>query len=299
MRRAGVASLACLFLLPGVASADQIRLKAGGMLEGRILEETPEGITLESPAGTFQVSRDRIEAIHRKAYVPKPSPPPPPPAPSGKVPAAAEPAPDPVGAALEAKVASAMGAFRSFELNPEAEREARGLLGLGRPAVPAILARLEDADPFQQKWLADVLGLLKDPAAGNALLNLIHSPHEEVRSAAARALGLLKPETAVQPLINLLKDKDVNVRLEAVRSLSSLQAMKAVPALIPLLADADRHVRSAAYDALTGITGESLPSEPEPWREWLRQNPIGTKEFKDLTGRPRGSRTPPGTESSP
>ena len=308
MRRAGAASLACLLLLLEAASADQVRLKSGGILEGQILEETPEGVTLKSSAGTFQVSRDRIETVVRKAYVPKPPPAPPsvpepaPPAPvpapveapSGKVPDRR--VPEATEDPLKAKVASLLPAFRSFELGPEAEKAATALLELGRPAAPVLEGFLEDADPFQRKWLADVLGVLKDPGSAAALLDLVHDPKAEVRGAAARALGLLKSGMAVQPLINLLNDGSADVRLEAVRALAVLQAPKAVPALIPLLSDKDRYVAGAAYDALTGLTGEALPADPEPWREWLREHPIGAKELKDLTGRPRGSRKPPDSE---
>lgn len=297
MTRVAATALFCLAL--AAASADQVRLKGGGVLEGQILEETPEGVTLKSSAGTFRVSRDRIEAVVRKAYVPKAPPPATPPpgeaeastpppvqARSGDAVLGEEPVPDPTLAGFKAKVRAAMDAFRSFDHSPEAEAAARSLLDLGKPVVPAILDCLDDAEPVQQKWLADILGLLKDPASANALLNLIHSDRPEVRGSAARALGILKTEQAVQPLINLLGDDAANVRLEAVQALSALRPQKAVPALVARLSDKDRFVSRAAYQALTAITGESFPADPEPWREWLRKNPIGAKEHKTLTGRP-------------
>ena len=271
-----------LVLLLAPLLADEVRLKDGGALKGEVIEDTPQGITLKSAYGTVQIARSRIASVQRGAYSPPPAPsgaapPPPPGAAPGTLPGAP--------ADLPARLRAAMSAFGSFDYTEEAAAAARSLVEAGPPAVRPIADALPDATPTQQKWLAEVLAEIRDPAGGKAVLDLVHSPKGEVRVAAAQTLAILKHPQAAQILMNLLNDGDWNVRLAAARGLSVIKPMDAVPALIERLSDASSLVRGAAHDALSAITEADLPSRPEDWKAWLAEHPVG-KDRVDLNGRP-------------
>lgn len=300
-RRTGVparlgAALVLAFLVTFPAAADRITLKTGGVLEGEILGETAEAVTLKASYGTVEIARDRIAAIARRRYAPPPRRPeaspgssqgvfaPPP---VGMPPATpAAPRSEEKQADLEARLNTALAAFTAFEHSREAEIAADGLVAQGKDMVPLLIQKAPALEPVQQKWLIDVLRLIADPRAADMLLGMVNSPKGEVQSAAAKALAALKEPRAVKPLIHLLDGGDWTVRRDACTALEQLGDKAAVPALIARLSDVNLFVRGRAHDALKGITEEDFPSDPEPWREWLAAHPVGGTEKKDITGRP-------------
>ncbi|GEM_PF-878580 len=67
----------CILLLSALpvtaVLADRIHLKSGGQVEGEVVRETPEAVTVKAAAGTMEISRSQIESIERKGYAPPPS----------------------------------------------------------------------------------------------------------------------------------------------------------------------------------------------------------------------------------
>ena len=171
-------ALLLALLLGASASADEVHLKSGGILKGEIREDTPKGIVLASAYGVLKLDRDQVESVTRSTY----TPPPPVAAPEK----AAPPSPE-AQESLPDRLAHALPAFSSFDYTEEAAAAAKGLVEGGRAMVPLIADALPEATPTQQKWLADVLGEIKDPAGGKAVLDLVHSPKWEVRSPRPRS----------------------------------------------------------------------------------------------------------------
>lgn len=284
------------------ALADDVVLKSGGVLHGRIEEETPEKVVLKASYGKVEIARDRIASIARKAYRPPPATPAAPPpdkgvfappglsksAASAAEPKAATSAVEPKAdrAEMAAKVGSACASFGSFEYSKDAEDAANGLVALGRDIVPAILESLPEQAPPAQKWLVQVLEQIGDPAAANACLGLLSAEKGEVRGAAAKTLGALKEPRALDPLIHRLDDGDWTVRKEAAYALKALGERKALPALIARLSDVNLYTRAAAHDAICAISGEQLPADPAVCEAWLLEHPAPVEERKDFGGRP-------------
>ncbi len=121
-----------------------------------------------------------------------------------------------------------------------------GLAGIGRPAVPAMIAALDDPG-YGQKWaILRALAVLgpEASAAAPALAGLLEDePDAATRSAAADALGAMGPAAA-----------------------------EAVPALTRSLGDPDDDVRFAAAQAL-GLVGKAARSALGELRKLERSEP--------------------------
>ncbi|GEM_PF-3050631 len=272
--KGGRVLLPALALL-AAASADEVHLKSGGLLRGEIREETPQEIVLASAGGILRIDRTQVESVTRSAYAPEKRAP-------ERVPS---PEPRDDGKDPRSLLDAAMPLFTSFDYSEEAEAAARSLVEGGPAMVPLIADALPGASPTQQKWLAEVLGEIRDPAGGKVVLDLVHSPQGELRVVSAQVLAILKHPQAPQILVNLLADGDWNVRLAAARGLSVIKSRDAIPRLIDHLEDSSLLVRGAAHDALTTITDADLPARQEDWRAWLLEHPVG-KERVGLNGRP-------------
>jgi HEAT repeat protein len=130
------------------------------------------------------------------------------------------------------------------------------VVGLGAPAVPALIQALGDSDWDVRRAAAEALGKLGDPQAVPALIGALGEWgdlwSENVRRAAAEALGKLGDPQAVPALIQALGDSDWDVRRAAAEALAKI-GTPAVPALIQALGDSDWDVRRAAAEALGAI----------------------------------------------
>jgi len=127
------------------------------------------------------------------------------------------------------------------------------VVGLGAPAVPALIQALGDSDSAVRRAAAEALGAIGDLQAVPALIQALGDwRSENVRCAAAEALGKLGDPQAVPAFIKALGDSDRAVRRAAAEALVKI-GTPAVPAFIKALGDSDRAVRRAAAEALGAI----------------------------------------------
>lgn len=156
------------------------------------------------------------------------------------------------------------------------------LVQIGAPAVPALIAALEDANYLIRLYAADGLGEIGPPEANPAeepLLNhLQKDDHRLVRISAAYALGKLGQTTAVGPLLRVLAEKDKDLREAAAVSLGLLKDSRAIGPLMALLRDETPAVREQAAEALGRLGPQS---EPLLVKELL-EGPPGTREAAAL-----------------
>lgn len=133
------------------------------------------------------------------------------------------------------------------------------LVRIGSPAVEALIAALEDANPGVRAGAARALGKIGDTRALNALISrLRHDTHAEVRKNAVWALHM-GDIRAIDALIGALRDSDEWVRFGAVIVLSKIGE----PAIEPLLAalrDPQILVRANAAEVL-GRIGDQRAAE--------------------------------------
>lgn len=128
---------------------------------------------------------------------------------------------------------------------------------LFKPNIPKMLAKkdlrglveaLGDKDPKIVWDAALALGDLKDPRAGDLLLEALGKPAS--RLGAIRALGFTSNLRALEPLIAALQDNDANVRRSAAFVLPMLPDPRVVEPLAAALEDADHDVRWGAASGL-------------------------------------------------
>ncbi|MGA9981462.1 MAG: HEAT repeat domain-containing protein [Candidatus Sulfotelmatobacter sp.] len=119
--------------------------------------------------------------------------------------------------------------------------------GVGTPvAVQELTAHLKDSDQDSRRWAVAALALVGSPQVINSLLRTMHDdPSPSVRQGAASSLaesGMMTRE----------------------------QRLAAVPQLLSYTDDPrlDAQTRTWAFQALSCITGQSLPNDSSAWRLW-------------------------------
>jgi HEAT repeat protein len=121
----------------------------------------------------------------------------------------------------------------------------------GAWAVGPLLSALRD-DSFEhvRPWLAEGLGLTRDPRAERPLADLLGRGDEEQRIRACRALSRLGRSSSASVLVTALGDGSPAVRAQAARGLGELREPRSVDALVELMSDPSWWVRARAADAL-------------------------------------------------
>ena len=135
---------------------------------------------------------------------------------------------------------------------------------IARPAVPALVAIVEDAGEEEalRRFAIQTLGKI-GPGAVDGLVRVLGCEASGLRQQAAYALGGIGPEgeTAAEPLVRALGDPDHEVRHAAADALGSLGRVDGAidlvtEALTRAQQDADEGVRGAATAALRSVRGE-------------------------------------------
>ncbi|MCM2466153.1 HEAT repeat domain-containing protein [Methanoculleus oceani] len=127
----------------------------------------------------------------------------------------------------------------------------RGLVALGRPAIPACIALLQNDDWKVRYRAAEVLGLIGDGEAYASLIAALDDEKDHVRYMAAKGLGLLVDPRAVARLRLMQRDENEFVQRSAARSLGMIGGEDAVLALRAALeGEATEGVRAAILEAL-------------------------------------------------
>jgi len=139
---------------------------------------------------------------------------------------------------------------------------ALGEIGDERAAEP-LLGVLQDkaANRLVRARAADALGKLKYAPAVPTLVAGLDDPHVSVQSASAKALGVIGDKSAVMPLIFAPQRSNPATIANAARSLGQLGDRRASGALVALVGHGEQRVRSAATTAL-GALGDPRAIKP-------------------------------------
>jgi HEAT repeat protein len=170
----------------------------------------------------------------------------------------ADPDPDVRAAAVQALAScqseesawALLDALRDGQVEPE--RVAEHLTGWWA-AGPLLSALREPSFKAVRPWLAEGLGLTRDPRGERPLVELLTRGDEEERIRACRALGRLARPTSSSMLVTALSDPSPSVRAQAARALAELGDARSVPALVNLLGDPSWWVRARAAQALRAL----------------------------------------------
>ena len=164
--------------------------------------------------------------------------------------------------------------------NPAELYAAHALAAVGAPAISALTAELQHADPSVRAAAADVLGNLDAQEATPALRQCLADENFWVRRNAAEALGYIADTNAVPELGATLVDADWRIRLNSALALAKIGTLSAdcVPTLGQLMDDENRYVR---YYAALALRHSDMPSAKEVlWEHLLtsRWCPLTTNE---------------------
>jgi HEAT repeat protein len=128
------------------------------------------------------------------------------------------------------------------------------LIGIGEPAVPALIVALNGDDVYVRSKAAGLLGRIDSPDAVQPLIQALRDSNAGVRIAAILSLGNLGSTEVVQPIILALSDSNEYVKYKAVIVLGNLGNQEALIKLRELQAsDTDEFVRNLARDAISKI----------------------------------------------
>jgi len=103
------------------------------------------------------------------------------------------------------------GLIRTLHANENAgarNSAIEALVQIGVSAIDPLISALDTPDPDVRKFIVDILGDIREPAAVPALINGINDPDENVRVASAEALGKVRDPRAVDTLLACLNRYD-------------------------------------------------------------------------------------------
>ena len=154
----------------------------------------------------------------------------------------------------------------------------KALALIGRPAIPFVVVRTNDADPKVRAWATRLLGELPGVDAAQAVVRRLGDTEAQVRVAARDAGHLLLLDDDCRTALRdgaaeiagdtkLHQDK----RLAALEALADWKDHRAVPRLARLLS-LDDAVASTARSVLIDLTRQDFGSDVELWLGWWDRN---------------------------
>jgi HEAT repeat protein len=164
----------------------------------------------------------------------------------GRRSAAPAPAPAAPSADVAARIQQLVG-----QLDGDTDAALDGLVALGDPAVPALVAALNTPDDDRRMRIVEVFEHTRSPAAVAPLLRLLQTAPPDVRIDAITALAEIGDRRAVQPLQDhYAKDDSPQVRYEVLTSLGRLGDPRSVPLMLDAARNSDQYMRLWSIDAL-------------------------------------------------
>jgi hypothetical protein len=142
------------------------------------------------------------------------------------------------------------------------------------------IARTGDQGPRANAlWNLGLIGSrgVEQERVGEILLASVHDDNVNIRYWAVEGLSYLATDAVIAPLLDVFHDDaSAMIRERAACGLSQSgmltrgQRMTAVPRLLDYAGDSslDDQTRGWVFQALRDITGQNLPHDPAPWREW-------------------------------
>jgi HEAT repeat protein len=127
---------------------------------------------------------------------------------------------------------------------------------IGSAAVPALIENIENEDHDVRKFIVDVLGLIADARAVEALSQRLGDENVNVVCASAEALGRVGSPRAVDSLI-AVTDQAPDAVLPAIEALGKIRDPRALDYLYKCLESTDPMVMLVAIEAVGQIGQES------------------------------------------
>lgn len=151
----------------------------------------------------------------------------------------------------------ALGPISALAEVGNVQQKAReALVKIGKPAVQALVAALNDRNDQRRVAAAHALGGIADACAVEPLIAALRDQVCFVRTAAAVALGEIGDARALDSLSKALKDRAWATRMSTAEALGKIGDTRSVNALKEALSqESDSHCLSALKHALAKIEG--------------------------------------------
>ena len=234
----------------------RVHLRNGNFVDGDLLRNEPEAVTLKVSTGELEIARDlvdRVEYVKMRSYREKPVAVAVPPAP--KAVAAAPPVPAPKAVVNSPARRRAEDLLRTARHAPDERRQeiVRDLAALGGETLLGLLESLDDAGVrLAGRALRETRAMqLRAP-----LLDFLHSSNPVVRAEAVSTLATLGHET------DLLGDPHPAVRSAALWSAELFKSRASFERAAALCADPSPEVRRQAVRTSFLLAREHELGEP-------------------------------------
>jgi|GEM_PF-3817375 len=131
--------------------------------------------------------------------------------------------------------------------------------GLAYDHIYLLIPLLHDQDELIRAQAADLLGLVGNPKAAEALIATLQDPSPRVRSSALASLGRLADEQAIPAIERLLQTEDDSwVIFSCIKSLERIGGRRATKILLDLLKQDDEFILAAAIESLGEIGSRGI-----------------------------------------
>jgi HEAT repeat protein len=162
---------------------------------------------------------------------------------------------------------------------------AETLVRMGKAALPALTAHVDDDDGDVRKFVVDIFGTIGDTSSFSCLVRALDDADANVRASAAESLGRMKDARAVQPLLDAISHPDITFRYTILDALAGIGVPFPVGTITPFLSDS--LLRKAVYDCLGSVGGsEAVPIMVEGLAEGGKSvREAAAKAFMEIRGR--------------
>lgn len=239
----------------------RITLRNGNFIDGTVISDKPNEVTLLLKAGEMNIRRDQIEKVElikmrtwnekpiiistpKAASVPK-----------------AETSKPPVGTSVQAVVETRRkveALIKKVQMMPGDSKQfpPDEVAALGDDGIDYLVSLLPKMDQLLKTLAAFAIVALKTPKSEAILTDFVASPNAEIRLAAVSASGNLDEAARVKLLKPLAKDADPKVRNTVLGMMRGVEDRDWYEIACELINDQDREVRVSAMGNAGRLTAK-------------------------------------------
>lgn len=223
----------------------RVHLRNGNFLDGQLVANEPEAVTLRVKSGEMEITRDlvmKVEYLRIRSYEDKPTPVPPPEPVSPEAPPTTAVFPEPPASPVRSRVEELLSRARRAPEDGK-ERILSELSATGFEGALLLISLLERLDDASAAFAGRALREIRNPLLRDRLKPLLRSSSPVARAEAVETLSALGVET------DLLGDPSPVVRAAALRAAEFFKPRAALSRCAALCGDAHPEVRRLAVRA--------------------------------------------------
>jgi HEAT repeat protein len=244
----------------------RVYLKNGNVVDGQLIQQTPQTLLLRLRGGEMSIrmdSIDRVEFVKMKSVDEKPTVVKPPTNPETLRPGPVKPpaAPkNPAAIRLDSQTDEQVQTLINDYLRGDVEQKGLALskmIALGGDVPAYLVSVISRFDRDQVPLVLTAVAQTKDASVVPVMGAAIEGGDSGLRLNLVMALGMLGAPAALPYLTPSLRDKDAAIRTAAVTAISVIQSPEAFDVLLSLVTDPDREARTRTIGALNDMAAKN------------------------------------------